>query len=413
MKEKDDKEKKEFEYIHEVVGDKRRSMKWLLKIIIIAMIGGSLIGMAVSVTVSDYIPGLLSYTETKEEYRSILENNTTGSTNEELDSHREDVTDVHKGNESDVTQVAEGIEMAKLAVVPVTVIDENEKRDNLSKKYEAAVCVFASHKILIFITDGSNIYEGDKISIRLNDGKDYDAYIREKDEITGVAAIAVDGFKVPEEVRKDIKIPTIDLNRRLQKEDKAVIIGTPYEQKESVLEGTVKDMDLSVKKTDGVYQSYVTDITIQDSINGFMFSESGSLEAIILRDMQEEDTAGIITAVPISEIKTRVQDICNGSPAVYLGIDGDDITDEVKQQVDPNMPYGVYIKQCVPDSPAYRSGILAGDIIISINNESIKNMRDIKIALDNCEAGKEINVVVMRNGRGEYKEIKYVIELDK
>ena len=77
------------------------------------------------------------------------------------------------------------------------------------------------------------------------------------------------------------------------------------------------------------------------------------------------------------------------------------------------MPYGVYIKQCVPDSPAYRSGILAGDIIISINDESIKNMRDIKIALDNCEAGKEINVVVMRNGRGEYKEIKYVIELDK
>ena len=95
MKEKDDKEKKEFEYIHEVVGDKRRSMKWLLKIIIIAMIGGSLIGMAVSVTVSDYIPGLLSYTETKEEYRSILENNTTGSTNEVVDSHREDVTDVH------------------------------------------------------------------------------------------------------------------------------------------------------------------------------------------------------------------------------------------------------------------------------------------------------------------------------
>ena len=186
-----------------------------------------------------------------------------------------------------------------------------------------------------------------------------------------------------------IKIPTIDSNRKLQKEDKAVIIGTPYEQKKSILEGTVKDMDLSVKKTDGVYQSYVTDITIQDSINGFMFSGSGNLEAVILRNMQEEDTAGIITAVPISEIKTRVQDICNGSPAVYLGIDGDDITDEVKQQVDKNMPYGVYIKQCVPDSPAYRSGILAGDIIISINDESIKNMRDIKIALDNCETGKE------------------------
>lgn len=428
MKEKDKGEKKEFKYIHEIIGDsKRKGMRWLLKIIMITMIGGAIIGMVVSVCISDYVPGLLSYAETKEQYKNILENTTTTAYKETSDDGKsEDESGVRKEETSDasdnksqeeitteenVNAATDGIDIAKSSVVKVTAIATNGRWTNIRKKYESAVCVFASYKVLIFIADGNNIKDDDKITITLSDDKEYDATIRKKDDITGIVALTVDGSNIPEEVQNSITIPVVDSRNKLEKHDMAYIIGTPYGDKRIVLNGEIKSIAQPVSRTDGMYYNYLTDIKYNDTVNGFMFNDKGNLEAVILQNMQDEKTSGIITAMPICEIKTRVQNICNGMDAMYVGINGADITDDVKSQADRNMPYGVYVKSCEIDSPAYRAGILSGDIIVSVNDESIKNLRDLKNAFDKYYTDEYINMVIMRSGKNEYKEIKYRIKM--
>ena len=56
-------------------------------------------------------------------------------------------------------------------------------------------------------------------------------------------------------------------------------------------------------------------------------------------------------------------------------------------------------------------GIFKGDIIISIDNENITQMTRLQEKLKYYEAGTSVEIVVLRQEKGEYKEKKLQVEL--
>lgn len=391
------KNKKDFEFINEIIGnEKKRGMKWLIKIVIITMFGGVIIGAFASVLVSVIIPQVMEYVTESEEYRYVIN----------------DKVQVKPIDGKDINDIEEMKEYLKNEIFQVISTESNKKWQKISKNITSAVAVYVSEKKIIFVADGKDIDESDNVRIVLGDGKEYDAKLLKKDDITGVTSLVIDSTILPETVRKNIKIPYIQDKELKHNGNSILVVGIPYNEGKKVFEGKITSMDSPIEKIDGIYMNCVTDITVIDRMNGFVFGTDGSLLGIMLGELQNELTSGKIAATLIVELKNRIQNVCSGINPPVLGINGDTVDDEVRAAIDKKMPYGVYVKSCMPDSVAYKGGILNGDIIVSLNGDAVKDMRDLKQAMDGCVAENGVEIIVMRKGKDEYKEIKYNIKLE-
>jgi S1-C subfamily serine protease len=117
----------------------------------------------------------------------------------------------------------------------------------------------------------------------------------------------------------------------------------------------------------------------------------------------------IVSYISVDSIELYLESLLNDNLAPYIGIYGQDVTDEVINTIDSQMPLGIYISKVKKDSPAYNSGIVNGDVVVSINNSDIRNFLDYNRALSGCKVGDEVSVVVMRKGKEGYKRIEYKI----
>ena len=59
---------------------------------------------------------------------------------------------------------------------------------------------------------------------------------------------------------------------------------------------------------------------------------------------------------------------------------------------------GVLITNVVEGGPAYSSGLKNNDVIITINNSNIDNIKQVVKIVASLEVGEEISVVFRRNG---------------
>lgn len=86
-----------------------------------------------------------------------------------------------------------------------------------------------------------------------------------------------------------------------------------------------------------------------------------------------------------------------GGPKPYLGVLPDPKGSEK----------GYLVGQIMPDSPAQKAGLKAGDIIIETDWDPIKTKEDLENALNYLKPGDEVEIVIIRDG----KEIKLTVEL--
>lgn len=69
---------------------------------------------------------------------------------------------------------------------------------------------------------------------------------------------------------------------------------------------------------------------------------------------------------------------------------------------------GVRVNVIIEDTPAYKSNLLVGDIILSINSKTINSKKDFSLLSDECVDSKDIcNVEVYRNGNKKNIEISF------
>ena len=124
---------------------------------------------------------------------------------------------------------------------------------------------------------------------------------------------------------------------------------------------------------------------------------------------------GMGYAIPISKAIPVINDlmeqkVIKESEQGYLGIQGNDITDEYAKNF--NMPNGVYVTKILDDSPADKCGLKAGDIITKFGDREVSTMQELQSILSRKEAGEEVSMVVKRNNeKGEYKEITLTVTL--
>jgi S1-C subfamily serine protease len=91
----------------------------------------------------------------------------------------------------------------------------------------------------------------------------------------------------------------------------------------------------------------------------------------------------------------------------YLGIQMVSLTPELKQNINSNPnaglsveeDQGVLIAKVMPNSPAAKAGLRAGDVIHKINGQPVTKAEDIQRSVESTQVGGTLQVGVRRNQR--------------
>jgi serine protease Do len=118
-------------------------------------------------------------------------------------------------------------------------------------------------------------------------------------------------------------------------------------------------------------------------------------------------SVGIAFAIP-SETVSRVVVALKETGTVtrgYLGVNIQPITPEIADGLGLKEPGGALVSDVQPDTPAAKAGIRAGDAILSVNNEPIKDARDLSRRISALQPGVNVKLSLVREGKERTVEV--------
>ena len=159
------------------------------------------------------------------------------------------------------------------------------------------------------------------------------------------------------------------------------------------------------------YELITTDIYGSENATGILINLSGEVIGIINQKHNKDDLKNLISAFGISQLKQTIERMSNGREEAYLGITGTDVTNEANQTL--GVPLGAYVTGIIMDSPAMKAGIQSGDIITQINEIDIQSFSEFMDMIMGMNPNDNVNIVIKRQGKDEYREISIPIVLEK
>jgi serine protease Do len=112
----------------------------------------------------------------------------------------------------------------------------------------------------------------------------------------------------------------------------------------------------------------------------------------VLRAGTEKTLDVTIAKLDSTEAETSLIKAENDNSILGLGVsslNGDDLTSR-------KLSNGVLIEQVLADSAAEKAGLETGDVIVSVNNQSVSTPADLKTAVQAAPAGKPIAMLIMQ-----------------
>jgi S1-C subfamily serine protease len=80
----------------------------------------------------------------------------------------------------------------------------------------------------------------------------------------------------------------------------------------------------------------------------------------------------------------------------FLGVQGEPLTPEMKQQMNVKADSGVVVREVTPNSPAAQAGIKQNDVITAVNDKAIRDIDQLREAVQQVGTGQELTLQVSR-----------------
>jgi serine protease Do len=252
------------------------------------------------------------------------------------------------------------------------------------------------------ILTNNHVVEGtDEIKVRLSDEKEYDAKIIARDPKTDLALI---------QITADVPLKPLPLgdSDKLEVGDWVLAIGNPFGLGNTVTAGIVSAKYRQIGA--GSYDNFIqTDASINPGnsggplinmqgqvvgINSAIFSQSGG-------------SIGIGFAIPVNMARDLLPQLKKGKVVRgWLGVMIQKITPELKAKLGLENEQGALVADVSKGGPAEKAGIERGDVIVSFDGKTVKEMNDLPFIVAATPVGKSVDVEVMRKGKRETLQVK-------
>ncbi len=209
-------------------------------------------------------------------------------------------------------------------------------------------------------------------------------------------------LKVPESDLAPTPLQPTNYNE-VRIHDKVNVVGNPYDVGITETQGVIsaKDRALRTPSAGGNSLLYIqTDAPMNPGNSGGpMLDEHGNVVGINTAIISPTSSnAGLGFSIPMDEHTIRIlKQLSEGkSPQVaYLGVDVQDMTLDLNAALYYDGG-GTRVMRVLEDSPAYKSGIKMGDIIISFNNHPVTSSAHLSAMVSRSDSSKSANIRIYR-----------------
>lgn len=316
----------------------------------------------------------------------------------------------NKGEMSEVyVFVSEKLVEIQPSLVSITAIDQNEDLlfSAVQEELDLPGVIIADNDVEYLVLTDYEINDVDSIEVAFFTGEKSEAVLVAADKTSDMAIIAVPHKNVTKSTRDSVKIIELGNSYMLKQGELVLAAGNMFGASSSVNLGMAVNTKEVIYEADSRHGLIYTNMSGAENCSGFLFNEAGQLIGNICRKNSEDN----IIAYGISDIKIRIQNMTNLKKIGYLGIIGQEITEEMAAEY--GLIKGVYVSSTEFNSPAYFAGITNGDIITSINGREIFNTYNMERAMCEFEPGTEVVVIVNRKGRNGYVPLEFTITLSE
>jgi Do/DeqQ family serine protease len=256
------------------------------------------------------------------------------------------------------------------------------------------------------IVDGSglvvtnvHVIEGaDEVKVSLADKREFEATIVLKDKRSDLAVLQI----------KDSheRFPTLDFanSDALQVGDVVLAVGNPFGVGQTVTHGIVSALARTqVGVTD--YQFFIqTDAAINPgNSGGALVDLTGRLVGINTAIFSRSGgSQGVGFAIPANMVRVVVASAKGGSGAVkrpWLGAKLQAVTADIADSMGLKRPAGALVASVMSGSPADRAGLKAGDVIVSVDGQSVDDVNAFDYRFATQPLGGKANLGALRGGR--------------
>ncbi|SDU20706.1 Do family serine endopeptidase [Stappia sp. ES.058] len=250
----------------------------------------------------------------------------------------------------------------------------------------------------VIVTNHHVIKGADEVRVALSDRREFDAEIIVLDEKTDIAILKAKDFKGTLPYLEFADSDTVEVG------DIVLAVGNPFGVGQTVTQGIVSALARTrVGVTD--YQFFIqTDAAINPgNSGGALVDVDGRLVGINTAIFSRSGGSnGIGFAIP-SNMVHFVAVAAQGDGTVrrpWLGAGLQSVGAEIAEAMGLDRPRGVLVTQIAPDSPAEKSGLRVGDLIIRVADAEITDPNSFGYRFATKEIGSTTRFTILR-GSGE------------
>jgi len=256
------------------------------------------------------------------------------------------------------------------------------------------------------LTNNHVISHADKISVQMNDGREFDAKLIGGDDQSDIALLQLQN---PTGLTQ-IAIADSD---KLRVGDFAVAVGNPFGLGQTATSGIISALGRSGLNLEGLENFIQTDASInRGNSGGALLNLNGELIGINTAILAPGGgSVGIGFAIPSNMARTLAQQLIDFGEVKrgLLGIKGTEMSADIAKAFNLNVQRGAFVSEVLPNSGSAKAGVKSGDVIVSLNDKPLSSFAELRSRIATTEPGATVKLGILRDG----KPMDVQVTLDK
>jgi len=276
-------------------------------------------------------------------------------------------------------------------------------------------CVISSDGYILtnnHVVDDENEQPADAVLVKLSDGRELIAKVIGADKASDLALIKIDAKDLP-----TIKMADSD---KLRVGDIVFAVGNPMDVGMTVTHGIVSAVgrsDLGLlddpqnpSSTGTGFENFIqTDASINPGNSGGPLVDSQG-RLVGLNSVIESPSGGSIGigfAIPSTLARHVADDLIRDGRVRRgaLGVGTEEVDHNLAEALHMPNTHGALVKDVSAGSPAAKSGLQAGDVVVKINNDEVDTAGKLRYLVALSDPGTAIDVTILRDGKPQIMKV--------
>ena len=247
----------------------------------------------------------------------------------------------------------------------------------------------------IILTNNHVVNGADKLLVKIHDGREFEATEWKTDPKTDIAVVKI-------ESKTSLPAATIGNSDGLEIGDWVIAVGAPFGLDETVTAGIISAKSRGIGITDRE-EFLQTDAAINPGNSGGpLVNLDGAVVGINTAIATTSGGyQGIGFAIPVNLARWVGDELmAHGTvQRAFLGVGIQAIDDTLSKQLGLDTVKGAVVTDVRSGSPAAKSGLQSGDVIVEFDGTAIRRPRDLQGQVERASLTEAHEVVVIRDGK--------------